>query len=164
VGDRGCRALLCAPGGAAQGTERCSNWGFSVNVTGDGGADQHPAQTHPAGLWVLRGLIALLLQVLVLVWFGGRRLLLRPPTCSAGQEAADLLSESLFSRLLSESEEKQHAQTSHRGPMQGDLKPCSHASSWSRNGPFGPHSPFAPPMAPLSSGSMAAGSGPHSGA
>lgn len=54
--------------------ERCSNWGFSVDVTGDGGGDQHPAQTQPVGLWVLRGVIALLLQVLVAVWFGGGRL------------------------------------------------------------------------------------------
>lgn len=40
--------------GDAQGMERCSNWGFSVRVTADGGGDQHAAQTHPVGLWALR--------------------------------------------------------------------------------------------------------------
>lgn len=74
-----------------------------MNVTGDCGGDQRPAETHPVGLWFLRGVIALLLHMLVLVWFGGGRLPLRPPTCSVGQEK-DLLNESLFSRLLSESE------------------------------------------------------------
>lgn len=49
--------------------ESCNNWGFSMGVTRDG--DQHPEQSHSAGLWVLRGL---LLQVLVLVWFGGDKL------------------------------------------------------------------------------------------
>lgn len=38
------------------GMERgSSSWAYSESVAGDGGGDQHPAQTHPVGLWVLRG-------------------------------------------------------------------------------------------------------------